>query len=95
MSKRSHVSLLCSTITNIWLISRKKWSVFSKKCSKIEKGIKIPSDLVYCTNEKLSNIEFSSGDIAQMISGLNKITFMPMIISIRMLNTFRESSYEP
>lgn len=74
---------------------QKKVECFFKKFSIIENGIKLPSDLVYCTNEKLCNIEFNSGDIAKMISGLNKITFMLMIISIRMLNTFRESFYEP
>ena len=44
---------------------------FSKQCSIIDNGSKLPSSLVYHTNEKLSDIVFNSEDIGKIISGLD------------------------
>ena len=61
-------------------------SFFSKQCSIIDNDKKLPSNLAYHTNEKLSNIVFNSEDIDKVISGLdpNKAHGHDMI-SIRML----------
>ena len=42
-------------------------SFFSKQCSIIKNGSKLPSNLVYYTNEKLSDIVFNSEDIGKVI----------------------------
>ena len=64
-------------------------SFFSKQCSIIDNDKKLPSNLAYHTNEKLSNIVFNSEDIDKVISGLdpNKAHGHDMI-SIRMLKMF-------
>ena len=61
-------------------------SFFSKQCSIMDNGSKLPSNLVYHTNEKLSYIVFNSEDIGKVISDLdpNKAHGHDMI-SIRML----------
>ena len=68
---------------------------FSKQCSIIENGSKLPSNLVYHTNEKLSDIVFNSKDTGKVISGLdpNKAHGHD-IISIRMLKMCAESIHE-
>ena len=69
---------------------------FSKQCSIIDNGNKLPSSLVYHTNEKLSDIVFNSEDIGKIISGLdpNKARGHDMI-SIRMLKMCGESIHKP
>ena len=42
-------------------------SFFSKQCSILDNGSKLPSNLVYHTNEKLSDIIFKSEDIGKVI----------------------------
>ena len=71
-------------------------SFFSKQCSIIDNGSKRPSNLVYHTNEKLSDIVFNSEDIYKVISGLdpNKSHGHDMI-SIRMLKKCGESIRKP
>ena len=71
-------------------------SFFSKQCSIIDNGSKRPSNLVYHTNEKLSDIVFNSQDIYKVISGLdpNKSHGHDMI-SIRMLKKWGESIHKP
>ena len=45
--------------------------LFLKQCSILDNASKIPSNLVYHTNEKLSDIVFNSKDIVKVISGLD------------------------
>ena len=42
-------------------------SFFSKQCSILDNGSKLPSNLVYHTSEKLSDIIFKSEDIGKVI----------------------------
>ena len=42
-------------------------SFFSKQCSILDSGSKLPSNLVYHTNEKLSEIIFKSENIGKVI----------------------------
>ena len=44
---------------------------FLKQCSIVDNASKLPSNLVYHTNEKLSDIVFNSEDIVKVISGLD------------------------
>ena len=61
-------------------------SFFSKQCSIIDNGGKLPSNLVYHTDEKLSDIVFNSDDIGKIISGLDpKKAHGHDMVSIRML----------
>ena len=46
-------------------------SIFSKQCSTIDNGSKLPSNLVYHTNETLSDIPFNREDIGKVISDLD------------------------
>ena len=71
-------------------------SFFSKQCSIIDNGSKLPSNLVYHTDEKLSDIVFNSEDIGKLISGLdpNKAHGHDMI-SICMLKICGESIHKP
>ena len=45
--------------------------LFLKQCSILDNASKLPSNLVYHTNEKLSDIVFNSKDIVKVISGLD------------------------
>ena len=45
--------------------------LFLKQCSILDNASKLPSNLVYHTNEKLSDIVFNSEDIVKVISGLD------------------------
>ena len=69
---------------------------FSKQFSIIDNGSKLPSNLVYHTEGKLSDIVFNSEDIGKVISGLdpNKAHGHD-IISIRMLKICSESIHKP
>ena len=71
-------------------------SFFSKQCSIIDYGSKLPFNLVYHTNEKLSHIVFNSEDIGKVISGLdlNKAHRHDMI-SIRMPKMCGKSIHKP
>ena len=71
-------------------------SFFSRQCFIIDNGSKLPSNLVYHTDEKLSDIVFNSEDIGKLISGLdpNKAHEHDMI-SICMLKICGESIHKP
>ena len=70
-------------------------SFFSKQCSIIDNGSKLPSNLVYHTNEKLSDIVINSENIVKVISSLipNKAHGYD-IISIRMLKVCGKSIHK-
>ena len=70
-------------------------SFFSKQCSIIDNSSKLPSNLVYYTNEKLSDIVFNSEDIGKIISGLDPNKPHGHMISIRMLKMCDESIHKP
>ena len=71
-------------------------SFFSTQCSIIDNGSKLPSNLVYHTDEKLSDIVFNSEDIGKVISGLNPSKGHGHdMISIRMLKICGESIHKP
>ena len=71
-------------------------SLFSEQCSIIYSGSKLPSNLIYHTNEKLYEILFNSDDIRKVISDLDpsKAHWYDMI-SIRMLKMCGESIHKP
>ena len=71
------------------------YSFFSKQCSIIDNGTKLPSKLVYHSNKKLSDIVFNNEDIGKVISGLdpNKTHGYDMI-SILMLKMYGESVHK-
>ena len=71
-------------------------SFISKQCPIINNGSKLPSNLVYHNNEKLSDIVFDSKDIRKVISALdpNKAHGHDMI-NIHMLTICAESIHKP
>ena len=71
-------------------------TLFSKQCSIIYDGSRLPSTLLYHTNNKLIDIVFNSEDIGKVISGLdsNKAHGHDMI-SIHMLKICGESIHKP
>ena len=76
MTKRFMYTTIAMTIS-LQLILGKKINFstlsffFLKQCSIVDNASKLPSNLVYHTNEKLSDIVFNSEDIATVISGLD------------------------
>ena len=76
-------------------ITELKKLVFSKHCSIIGNGNKLPSSLVYHTNEKLSDIVFTSDDIGKVISDLDPNKAHRHMISIHTLKFCGESIHKP
>ena len=76
MTKRFMYTTIAMTIS-LQLILEKKinfstlFFFFLKQCSILDNASKLPSNLVYHTNEKLSDIVFNSEDIVKVISGLD------------------------
>ena len=46
-------------------------SFFSKQCSIINNGSILPTHMQYLTNNRLSSVNFSQGDIAKIIQNLD------------------------
>ena len=67
----------------------------SKKCSILDHGNNLPFDLVHFTKDKLSDIELTGGDVAEIIFDLNpnKAHHQYMII-IHMLQICGESIFK-
>ena len=69
---------------------------FLKKCSIIDNSIKLPSNLVHHTNEKLSDVIFKNKEICKVISGLGPDkAYGHEMISICMLKVCGESTHKP
>ena len=76
MTKRFMYTTIAPTISLQLILGEKdklfnSFFLFLKQCSILDNASKLPSNLVYHTNEKLSDIVFNSEDIVKVISGLD------------------------
>ena len=76
MTKRFMYTTIAPTISLQLILGEKdklfnSFFLFLKQCSILDNASKLPSNLVYHTNEKLSDIVFNSKDIVKVISGLD------------------------
>ena len=76
MTKRFMYTTIAPTISLQLILGEKdklfnSFFLFLKQCSILDNASKLPSNLVYHTNEKLSDTVFNSEDIVKVISGLD------------------------